>query len=193
MDNPGAGPADPFDLSALRLPQDFGAALGVKKALVTVPVRKPDKQAFIRVKPGESERLQTMVLEFKDDRESYLVAPPLWPELGSELKPVVLFTAITRQGCVFLWPCSLPTPDGRPNSWTESALEAANLAETHWARIVPNMSAGAYDVLLAQAAAPLPEPEWPDLTLQQVIRLAFKGRFVDSFDHPAIRRLQGAA
>lgn len=189
-----ASPAtDPFDLASLRLGQDFGATLGVKKAIVAVPVRKPDKQAFIRVKPGETERLQTMVLEFKEDRESYLVAPSLWPELGSELKPVVLFQAITRQGALFIWPCSLPLPDGRPNSWAESALEAAKLAETQWVRIVPNMGLGAYDVYTAQAAAPLPEPEWSDLTLQQLIRLAFKGRLVDSLDHPAIRRLQGAA
>lgn len=185
--------ADPFDLASLRLGQDFGAALGVKKAIVTVPVRKPDKQAFIRVKPGEGERLQTMVLEFKEDRESYLVAQPLWPELGSELKPMVLFQAVTRQGVLFVWPVKLPGADGRADSWSESALEATKLCERAWCRVLPNMGLGGYDVLEAQSVANLPEPEWPDLTLQQVIRLAFKGRMVDSLDHPAIRRLQGAA
>ena len=33
-----------LDLEALRLSQDFSATLGVKKALLTVPVRKPDRQ-----------------------------------------------------------------------------------------------------------------------------------------------------
>jgi hypothetical protein len=35
---------DPFDPESLRLSQDFSAALGVKKALLTVPVRKPAKE-----------------------------------------------------------------------------------------------------------------------------------------------------
>src|SRR5262249_55498362 len=60
----GAGPApDPFDPAALRLSQDFGASLGVKKALLTVPVCKPDKTWFVRVHPSEEYRLQTTVIE----------------------------------------------------------------------------------------------------------------------------------
>src|SRR5262245_56173499 len=39
---------DPFDPGSLRLSQSFAACLGVKKALVTVPVRKPDKAWFVR-------------------------------------------------------------------------------------------------------------------------------------------------
>lgn len=185
--------ADPFDLTALRLGQDFGAAIGVKKAITTVPVRKPDKQSFVRVRPGEAWRLQTFLLEFKEERESYLVAPALWPELGAELKPVCLFTGITRQGVLFLWPIKLPGADGRADSWSESALEAAKLCERAWCRVVANMALGGYDVLEAQAVANLPEPEWPALTLQEIVKIAFRGRLVDSLDHPAVRRLQGAA
>jgi hypothetical protein len=33
--------ADPFDLASLRLTQDFAAAVGVKRLLTTVPVKKP--------------------------------------------------------------------------------------------------------------------------------------------------------
>ena len=38
-----------FNIEELRLSQDFKANLGVKKALVTVPVHKPNKQDFVRV------------------------------------------------------------------------------------------------------------------------------------------------
>jgi hypothetical protein len=58
------------------LSQDF-ADLGVKKALITVPVRKPDKAWFFRVHPDEDRRLQTYVIELKEERETYLVAKPL--------------------------------------------------------------------------------------------------------------------
>ena len=34
-------PPDPFDPARLRLSQEFAASLGIKKALLTVPVRKP--------------------------------------------------------------------------------------------------------------------------------------------------------
>ena len=43
-----------FDLSRLRLSQNFSEKVGVRKALLTVPVRKPGRQDFIRVHPGRT-------------------------------------------------------------------------------------------------------------------------------------------
>ena len=77
-----AGP-DPFDPAALRLSSNGAASLNVKKALLTVPVRKPEKSWFVRVHPLATYALQTAVIELKEDRETYLVAPALWPTLGS--------------------------------------------------------------------------------------------------------------
>ena len=109
--------SDPFsDLSKLRLSQDFASTIGVKKALLTVPVRKPTRQQFIRVHPDEGYRLETAVLELKEEGETYLVDKPLWPELPGELVPKVLFTTIDRQNNVFLWPIRLPGEDGRLDS-----------------------------------------------------------------------------
>src|SRR5208283_3227238 len=92
----GAG-VDTFDPAALRLTQDF-AAIGVKKALMTVPVRKPNRQEFVRVHPDEGYRLQTALLELREERETYLVDPALWGELAVEIVPKVIFTSINRQG-----------------------------------------------------------------------------------------------
>src|SRR5215212_249973 len=86
---------DPFDPSGLRLSQNFTAMVGVKKALVTVPVRKPSRQDFIRVHPDEAYRLPTAVVEIKDERsETYLVDRALWHELPGEIIPKVLCTVI---------------------------------------------------------------------------------------------------
>ena len=93
---------DFFDLEKLRLSQNFQDIVGVKKKIITVPVRKPDRQAFVRVHSDESYRLQTAVLEVKEDRDTYLVAQPLWAELPGEIVPKVLFTTINRQGVVFI-------------------------------------------------------------------------------------------
>jgi hypothetical protein len=187
---PPVGP-DPFDPASLRLSQDLGACVGVKKALLAVPVRKPDKSWFVRVHPDEAYRLQTAVVELKEDRETYLVAPALWPELAAEstFSPRALFTTMNRQGVLFLWPIRLPGSDGKVDEWSRTALEAADMAAKGWVRVTANMPLGAYDVF--QATGNLPDPEWPDLTFRELLRVAFKDRLIDSLDHPVLRRLRG--
>lgn len=178
-----------FDPSTLRLSQHFAESAGVKKLVTTIPVRKPNKQDFIRVHPNPDYRLETAVLEFKEERETYLVAPTLWPELPGELTPKVLFTAINRQKVLFVWPVRLPGEDGRHDEWNASALEAASIAQKNWIRLSANMSLGAYEIY--QASGSLPEPEWPDMDFSKILETAFKGRFITDLDHPALRRLRG--
>lgn len=180
---------DRFNLSRLRLSQNFSESIGVKKALLTVPVRKPNRQEFVRVHPDEDMHLETAVLEIKEDREVYLVEPELWPDLAGELTPKALFMTINRQGVVTLWPVRLPGEDGRHDEWNRSALEAAQMAMKKWIRVAANMSLGAYEVY--EASADLPDPEWPDLDFQQALKIAFKDRFVQSLNHPVVRRLRG--
>lgn len=177
------------DLSRLRLSQDFAATIGVKKALLTIPVRKPAKEWFVRT--STALRLQTCVLELKEDREVYLVAQPLWRELASEstFGPRALFGAMNRQNVFFVWPVRLPGPDGKIDDWNRSALEAATMAEKCWVRVASNMALGAYDVF--EATADWPEPDWPDLPFNELLRVAFKGRVIDTLDHPTLKRLRG--
>ena len=185
-----AGP-DPFDPASLRLSQDFAASTGVKKALLAVPVRKPDKSWFVRVHPDAAYRLPTAVIELKEDRETYLVEKSLWPDLAGEatFSPRALFTAINRQGVLFLWPIRLPGPDGKIDEWSRTALEAADMAAKAWVRVAANLSLGAYDVF--QANGQLGDPDWPQTSFRELLRIAFKGRFIDSMDHSILRRLRG--
>ena len=178
-----------FDPSALRLSQNFAESTGVKKLVTTIPVRKPNKQDFIRVHPDAAYRLETAVLELKEDRETYLVAPDLWPDLAGELIPKVLFTAINRQKVLFVWPVRLPGEDGRHDEWNASALDAADRGQKDWIRISSNMSLEAYEVFLATGE--LPDPEWPEMSFTRILEVAFKGRYITDLDHPALRRLRG--
>ncbi len=180
---------DPFDLSRLRLSQDFAEKIGVKKAVITVPVHKPHRQWFVRVHPDESWRLDTALVELTDERETYLVEPALWSELPGEVIPKVLFTAMNRQGVVFLWPVRLPGADGRHDEWNRSAIEAAQMAMTSWLRVVANMSLGAYEVF--KATAEFPDPDWPEIGFKGLLQVAFKDRFIQTPDHPVIRKLRG--
>lgn len=119
----GSAP-DPFDPATLRLSQDYAASLGVKKALLTIPVKKPDKSWFVRAHPDEAYHLNTCVIELKTDQELYLVSPHLWPALAGEstFVPKALFTAISRQGVLFVWHVRLPGADGKIDAWSQSAL-----------------------------------------------------------------------
>jgi hypothetical protein len=117
---------NPFDPASLRLDQSFAANLGVKKLLTTVPVRKPNRQDFVRVNPGPEYRLSpAAVIELKEDRETYLVTPDMASQIPGEFVAVVLYTTINRQGVLSVWPVKLPGPDGKHNEWHRSAAEAA--------------------------------------------------------------------
>ncbi len=180
---------DPFDPATLRLSQDFASTVGVKKVLTKVPCRKPNRQEFVRVRAGAEWRVDTAVFEDTLDKEMYLVAADLIPELAKEVHPVCLRLAINKQGDIFLWPCKLPGPDGRRNNWHESAVDAAKCAEKRWVRVSANMTAGMYDVY--EATGDLAEPNWPDVSFRDVLELSFRDRRIDSHDHPILKSLRG--
>jgi len=158
---------------------------------MSVPVRKPDKSWFVRVHDQDDYRLLTAVIELKEDRETYLVAPDLWPALATEATfgPRAFYTAINRQGVVLLWQIRLPGSDGKLDDWNKTALEAAKRATAGWVRVAANMALGAYDVF--EAAGSLSEPAWPDMKFRDLLAIAFKDKVIDSMDHPVLRKLRG--
>jgi hypothetical protein len=183
--------ADPFaNLSELRLSQSFIESAGAKKALTTVPVRKPNPQDWVRVHPGADYRMEFAFIELKDDRELYLIHPNVAADVSNETFSATLYTAINRQRVVFLWPVRLPAADGRELDWHRSARLGAELAMTRWIRLASNMSLRAYDTY--EATGSIAEPEWPEHTFQELLRVAFpRDRFVGSLDHPVLKRLRG--
>jgi hypothetical protein len=190
----GSAASDPFgDLDALRLSQDFAAQAAVKPVYSSIPVRKPHKQEFVRTRSGNEWRFETGTFEDKETREIYMVCPSLWSELPGDVTPTCLTLTISRNSAVpFLWPLKLPGSDGRTCDWHTTAIAAAHKAESVWLKVVADMSAGMYVAHVATGC--LPDPVWPeDLTMADLLRLAFRDRFVGSLDHPMLRRLRGEA
>jgi hypothetical protein len=70
-----------------------------------------------------------------------------------------------------------------------SALEGAQLAMRRWVRLQANRTGGTYDVRVTSAT--LPEPEWPDITFERLLEIAFADHIIDRLDHPVLRRLRG--
>ena len=178
-----------FDLESLRVSQDFVKDSGVKKLLTTIPVRKPNRQDFVRVHHDASYVLDTMLLNLKEERETYLVAPSFRDKIPQELTHTRLALATNRQKVLFLWQLRLPGSSGKTDAWSMSALEAYEEAKKNWVRISANMSLGAYEIY--EALGNLSDPEWPDESMDEIVRIAFRNSFIDSYDHPVLRRLRG--
>jgi hypothetical protein len=187
--NPAPAPAG-FDLNSMRLPANYSAGLGVKKVLNKVPVGLPDRAKFFRVGDGEAWTFRAFLYEDKVANEIYIVLPFLQPLLGNLARPAQLYAAIDRSDNPLLIPVFLPGEDGQWNSWPESRAQGVEMAKTHWVRLASNKSINAYEI--NQATAVLPDPVWPDTTMGELIRVAFRGKIIDTPDHPVIRALQGS-
>lgn len=175
---------DPFDPESLRLSQDFDTTV---ERYQEIGVRKPPKGQFVRVHPDPDYSLATTTLTF--DREDYLVAPNMREALGSSVQLRSLRLAVDRDGNAFVWPVPMPAPNGRTNSWHQSAARASDMAKRSWVRVESNLTRGAYDVLVAKGD--LGEPKWPNLDFKDVLRRAFEGKYIDSPDHIVCKRLRG--
>ena len=76
-------------LGKLRIDQSYvGETMGVKKLLITVPVRKPNRAEFFRVHAAHF--LECYMVELKTEREYYFVVPEVATSLPEFAEPVRL-------------------------------------------------------------------------------------------------------
>lgn len=177
------------DLNRIRVQPNYPDQVGVKKRLLTVPVRKPNPQEFVRVHPDAAYRIEAYLFQFKEDHEYYLIDPQIAPHLTIEAKRMRLALMVNRQGTVALWPLRMMGKNGKSDRWMETALEAANMAMSKWVRVESDMDLGGYQVY--ESAAPLDEPTFPTESMSEILRAAFKERLINSTDHMVIKKLEG--
>ncbi len=175
--------------SSLRLSQNFGQTLGVKKVLTVVPVAKPSKDRFFRTHESSQWVYPAWVFENKATSESFILSEEVASILSGLARPVELYTAIDRQNNLFFIPVPLPGPNGVRNPWHESRLQAVMRAKSVWIRITANNDLGGYEVF--EATAKLPEPTWPDLSFDDLLAIAFRGRIITDPDHPVVLEMLG--
>jgi len=177
------------DLDKLRLSVGSTVFGGTTEILSKVPVRKPQKQEFVRVHPDQRMMLATAIYEDKQEREFYFVSPNMMSAMLGETTPVILVTAINRQKVSFLWPIKIANDNGNGNAWQDSAQQGCEAAKKTWVRLSADMSLGAYRIWAAQGE--LSEPEWRPEPLNELLEIAFRGRVIENDDHPVVKRLRG--
>jgi hypothetical protein len=188
--------ADPFDPKAFAVsPQALVARgdVGVVPVLTGLSVRKPSKQEFYRVCSDPVFMMVAPLLELKEEREVYLVAPAVAATLPGDVTMKELRLCQNRQGSLFLWPLPVISVDARQrNEWHSSARQAATIATTKWVRMAADMAAGRYNVAIAPGITA--EPIWPsDLTMRDLLELGFgRERLIAEQGHPLVKRLLGA-
>jgi len=181
-----AGNLSEFDLGKFRVTQEHFGTASAEKIITTVPVDKPPKSSFFRTHPDPDYSVEVGVVELPVTKETYLVTGDLVPALDSEstFRFRHLVTTVTRSGAIYLWPIGEPT-----NNYARSAHEIAALAKSTWLRLRSNQETSSYEA--QPAADQSAEPVWPKKSLAELIKLAFKGRIIDSIDHPVLRELRG--
>src|SRR5262245_697528 len=181
--------ADIFsDLAALRLTPDEAGQIGSEEVLAHLSVRKPTINEFVRVNPNPAMSLSTSI--FVDpERDTYLVAPGLRNVLVAGVRAMLLVPAVNQRQLPFIWPIALGDGTGRRNAWHETSREAMELAKREWIKLVSDMAGGCYRIYRAKGK--LPDPVFPEKSLEELLRIAFRGRTIDSESHPVVKQALG--
>jgi hypothetical protein len=79
------------------------------------------------------------------------------------------------------------------NKYNEMALQGCNDAKGKWLMVVSRQEDGHddYEIIPARSQAAFPTPKWPTQSLNELIETAFKGRMIQTDDHPGLLRLIG--
>lgn len=180
------------DLEALKLSlADEGLTDITEEVLLRVPVRKPLKHEYVRVRPGVENCFSTVVYEDRETREFYFVAPPMIRKLRGigDVSVTTLVQFITKQKVLGIWPLKIATDSNVRTGWQDTALAAAELAKTNWIRVQADMALSGYRILKAKGE--LGEPDWPAIPFNEVLDIAFKDRVIANEDHPIFNKLLG--
>lgn len=175
-------------LSSLRLPDTYNVSGGVALPLKAT-YGKLNKHRFCRVHPSDEYKFRCLVVDDKDNGETYLAAPNMASQLGSLATPKTIRLAVDNAGTPKLIGEPDLDPSGRRNLWQSSYKDAIKQAENDWVRVQANMAAGQYEI--TPSMSDLGIPRWPKQSMDQLINDAFAGRIIDSPDHPYIRQIQG--
>lgn len=180
---------DEFSPENLRVLNTLDIQNLLKVELVEIAVRKPKKDEWFRVFPGQFQ--QGGILEIQ--REIYWVSPKIQSQLLGDpcfsLRVCVL--AVTKQGLPFIWPLR---PDcesgGKSDKSARAPLAAMQLAQEKWTRMYWIKEKFEYAVETCDIED---EPKFPEKSFSELLRLGFKASVISSLDHPVLLELKGRA
>jgi hypothetical protein len=188
-------PEDAFTRAAKRRREPTAGLVKVQKKVTTlIPVCTPKTGWYVRASTDPTMSAIEELFFAKEIDDHYYFLEPDMAELVRKINPKLicqraLHLAVTRQANCFLWSNGMENEDGVLNSWHGSGREMIELAKVEWITVFANKQIGAYEYRPADNQAV--EPQWPSLTWEQILRLAFRRYIIASKDHPILRAARG--
>lgn len=173
--------------SALGQTKTSNTLEGAAEKVPTYPLLKT--KTFFQANPEPSYTMVVPVLEDKATRKIYIPNIELEPELQKDLKPKTLVLCQSIDGQTFVLPIRAAREGEALDSWSETAYAAVELAKSEWVRFQPNTVNGFYDLYRAKNVELA--PIWPDISMDAILDITFKGYIIDSDDHPLLKKLRG--
>jgi hypothetical protein len=174
-----------IDLTKYVVPNTYATHKG-KKTQNSYPVRKPKKDEWWMTHPSDDMVCGPLAVIMTADLATYVVDPQIVPKLkDADYELVTLHVGITHSASVFV----LPVKYGS-NGFSDSLRAAVEASKVGFVRIAANMGDKMYDAYMPTNE--ISPPVWPeDLTLTKVLDIAFKGKAIDSWNHPVLKELRG--
>lgn len=182
---------DPFDLVAVK--KKAATSVAVKKTLIVQVRKRIDKNTWFQVCPNPEMHIEGFVMDPGDVGDGlFWVSPHVLEEIDdSSIRLYSLHLCITRHGnALFWWAIGLPGDNGRDMECDRVRREYATVHGT-WMRLEWDDASRMHLQSLVQAA--WPNPDWPNETPDTLIRIAFRGRVIDTPDHPIVQQMKGLA
>lgn len=177
-----------FDMNEF-IASPLESGLVVKREVTTIPARKPNSQQFFRIHP--TEEVTVNVINWEEDGTLYLVRKDALPYLFGLTKVVKLYLGMLYTGNPFLYPVQQPDERGNWNQWHRSQSKIVLQAKEQWVRAQPERSINGYVAYIAEGK--LPDPEWPDKTMPEILSTAFADAIINDADHPIVKSVKGMA
>lgn len=162
--------------------------------VLTYPFRKiPKSDTFWRVHPEH--RATVRMVESQDEIDGhYVVHERIWravPELRSKAakaKICDLYLATSLQGAVIVWFAQRHDGVGKVPASIATRLAAIERAKTEWTQTYWDGSSGYRTRTPVDAQD---EPTWPDEPFAVIVPKAVKDVFIDTLDHPYVKKIRG--
>jgi hypothetical protein len=114
--------------------------------------------------------------------EQYLATKDVAQQLGSDAKNRMLVPIVLASGEFMILSVAAPNQSNHNNSWVRSGQEAVRKGIDKYIRV--SRAGEAFRVIESQK--PNSEVEWLDMTIEEMIELAFGERLIKDMNHDAV-------
>ena len=176
-------------IGALRLADNYSASIGGEKLPLRPSFGKFNKHRFSRIHPGEEYKFRCLLVEDKDNGETYIATPAMQSYLGTNAVAKTLRLSVDSTGAPKIIAQPILDGQGTPNSWHASMVKGIDLAETTWVRMEAARNASQYTII--RSRDDLGDPEWPTQSMEELVQEVFQNKIISDPDHPFARQLEG--